>query len=133
MKYISILRGCVNLSRLDKLREALEGFGKTYYGNASPKTSDTWDYYVFRRTNLKKAGSGSDFIRRYTVAIVRENYIPENHEFEIIKAVEDKTGLRRADADIVYSYVFKGATDLVVEIAMITFAEPIKGCRINGE
>lgn len=121
------------MSRLDKIREALKEYGTTYYGNGTPDISDPWDYYVFRRANLKKAGSGTDFVRHYVVAIVKENYIPENHEFEIINAIKEKTGLRLAETDITYSYVYKGATNLVVEIAMITFAEPIKGRCINGE
>ena len=120
-----------NSSMLDKIRDTLQGFGKTYYGNANPKENEAWDYYVFRRSSLKKAGSsGTDFVRRYTVAIVKEDYIPEGHEFEVIKAVREATRMRLADIDITYSYTFKGATDFVVEVAMITFAETIKGCEV---
>lgn len=116
---------------LDKIREVLESFGKTYYGNAAPAIGEAWDYYVFRRVALKKSGAGgTDFRRHYVVAIVKEDYIPEGHEFEVIKAVREATRMRLADTDITYSYTFKGATDLVVEVAMITFSEPIKGCEI---
>lgn len=117
---------------LDKIRDTLETFGKTYYGNAAVKNGEPWDYYVFRRQALKKSGSGgTDFRRHYVVAIVKENYIPEGHEFEVIKAIRDAVPrLRLADMDITYSYTYKGATDLVVEVAMITFSEPIKGCEI---
>lgn len=120
------------MSTLDTIRETLEAFGNTYYGNANPENNEPWNYYVFRRYALKKAGSGSDFIRRYTVAIVKENYIPEGHEFEVINAIREKTRLKLADTDITYSYVFKGSTDLVVEIAVITFSEPLKGCKVIG-
>ena len=120
------------MSTLDSLRAALEPFGTTFYGNATLKNTETWDYTVFRRSTTKKAGSGSDFVRRYTVAIIRENFIPEGLEFEVIEAVKAKTKLKLADADITYSYVFKGQTDFVVEIALITFSEPLKGCRVNG-
>lgn len=117
------------MSMLDKIRDTLQEFGTTYYGNAIPKEGEPWDYYVFRRVLLKKSGkSGTDFVRRYAVAIVKENYIPEGHEFEVIKAVREATGLRLADVDTTYEYTFKGSTDLVVEIALITFAEPLKGC-----
>ena len=118
------------MSRLDLIRDALEPFGKTYYGKANPSESDTWDYYVFRRNVLKKATNGTDFLRRYTVAIVKEDYIPENHEFEIIKAIREKTKLKLADVDINYDYTFKGATDFVVEVCTITFTEPLKDCEI---
>lgn len=120
------------MSMLDTIRDTLQGFGETYYGNAYPKEGDPWNYYVFRRSILKKAGSGADFVRRYTVAIVKENYIPEGHEIEVINAIRAATKMRLADVDITYSYAFKGATDLVVEVALITFAEPIKGCNVNG-
>lgn len=120
------------MSMLDTIRDTLQDFGETYYGNAYPKESDPWDYYVFRRSILKKASNGTDFVRRYTVAIVKENYIPEGHEFEVINAIRAATKMRLADVDITYSYTFKGATDLVVEVALITFAEPIKGCSVNG-
>lgn len=119
------------MSMLDKIRSVLSDFGTTYYGKANPNITDEWNYYVFRRTNLKKKGAGgTDFTRCYTVAIVREDYIPENHEFEVIKTVREHTGLRLADTDIQYDYTFKGATDLVVEVAIITFAEPLKGCDV---
>lgn len=116
---------------LDKIREALEAFGKTYYGNATPANNDPWNYYVFRRAALKKSGAGgNNFRRHYTIAIVKENYIPEGHEFEVITAIQEKTKMRLADTDITYSYVMKGATDMVVEVALITFSEPIKGCEV---
>ncbi len=120
------------MSMLDKIREALKPFGVTYYGNATPANTDPWDYYVFRRSNLKKASNGVDFVRHYAVAIVKENYIPEGHEFEIIDAIRKATKMRLANVDITYSYVYKGQTDLVVEVALITFAEPLKGCGVNG-
>lgn len=119
------------MSMLDKIRDTLQDFGKTYYGKATPKENEAWNYYVFRRASIRKKGSGgTDFTRYYTVAIVKEDYIPEGHEFEVIKAICEKTRMRLADVDIAYDYVTRGATDLVIEVAMITFAEHLKGCEI---
>ena len=118
------------MSKLDQIRAVLEKFGATYYGNASPKVSETWDYTVFRRAELSKALN--DFVRKYTVAIVRESYIPENLEFEIIKAIIDETNLRLSETSADYSYVYKGSTDLVVEICVLTFFEPLKRCKVLG-
>lgn len=118
------------MSKLDQIRAVLEKFGATYYGNASPKVSETWDYTVFRRAELSKASN--DFVRKYTVAIVRESYIPENLEFEIIKAIIDETNLRLSETSAVYNYVYKGSTDLVVEICVLTFFEPLKRCKVLG-
>lgn len=118
------------MSKLDQIRAVLEKFGATYYGNASPEVSETWDYTVFRRAELSKALN--DFVRKYTVAIVRESYIPENLEFEIIKAIIDETNLRLSETSAVYNYVYKGSTDLVVEICVLTFFEPLKRCKVLG-
>ena len=118
------------MSKLDQIRAVLEKFGATYYGNASPEVSETWDYTVFRRAELSKALN--DFVRKYTVAIVRESYIPENLEFEIIKAIVDETNLRLSETSAFYSYVYKGSTDLVVEICVLTFFEPLKRCKVLG-
>lgn len=118
------------MSKLDLIREALKPFGKTFYGKANPKDGDEWNYYVFRRKRVKKkASTSTDYKRFYEVAIVKEDYIPENHEFEIINAIEKETKLKLADDDIVIDYTFKGSTDFVVEVAVITFAETIKGCE----
>ena len=121
------------MSKLDIIRETLEQFGKTYYGNADPEMTEPWNYTVFRRSELSKSTNASGFVRRYAIAIVRENYIPEGLEFDVIKAILNATNLRLADTAATYSYVYKGNTDLVVEVCLITFAEPIKGCPINGE
>ena len=119
------------MSMLDKIRDVLERRGTTYYGNATPDEREPWNYYVFRRVVLKKSGTGgTDFRRHYMVAIIKENYIPEGEEFEVIKEIREATKMRLADVDISYGYTHKGATDLVVEVAVITFSETIKGCEI---
>lgn len=115
------------MTKLDKIRNALQAFGKTYYGNADPDIKEPWNYYVFRRERLRKTGSANvGYARRYIVAIVKENYIPEGHEFEIIDAICEATGLKLADEEITYNYTFKGSTDLVVEVAIIPFVEALK-------
>lgn len=115
------------MSKLDKIRDALQPLGKTYYGNADPDINEPWNYYVFRRVRLRKTGTGNvGYARRYVVAIVKENYIPEGHEFEVIDAICEATGLKVAEEDITYSYTFKGSTSLVVEVAVIPFVEALK-------
>lgn len=121
------------MSKLDKIREALADFGKTYYGNADPNITDPWNYTVFRRSAISKAPNGQDFVRRYVVAIVRENYIPEGLEFEIVQAIQNATNLRASNTEATYSYVYKGNTDLVVEVCTLTFSEPLKRCKALGE
>lgn len=119
------------MSKLDVIKATLETFGITFYGNANVKNTEPWDYTVFRRSVIANAPNGTDFVRRYVVAIIRENYVPEGLEFEVVKAIQDATNLRVSEAS--YSYVFKGSTDMVVEICTITFTEPLKRCKVLGE
>lgn len=115
------------MSKLDKIRDVLNTFGKTYYGNADPDINEPWNYYVFRRVRLRKTDKANVAYKRvYIVAIIKENYIPEGHEFEIIEAITEATGLKVVDEDILYDYSFKGETSLVVEAAVIPFIEALK-------
>ena len=114
-------------SKLDIIRDTLNTFGKTYYGNADPDKKEPWNYYVFRRVRLRNTDKANVAYKRvYIVAIIKENYIPEGHEFEIIEAITEATGLKVVDEDILYDYSFKGETDLVVETAVIPFVEAFK-------
>lgn len=116
---------------LNKLKKALEQFNMpAYYGQSTHK-GNIWDYFVFKRSHTKKAGKSScDFLQYYQLAIIKEDYIPEGFEFEVIKAVIEATGLRLADSDFTYNYTLKNDTDLVVEVLIIEFVKTIKGCNI---
>lgn len=118
-------------SLLDAIRKELEKFGRVYYGLFPADLSVTWDHIVFRRTELRKKNQ-VDFARDYTVAIVKENYIPEGYEFQIIDALETNTKLRMSPNGAEYTYLFKGNTNLVVEILTLHFVEPIKRCSLDG-
>ena len=118
-------------SLLDAIRDVLTNFGTVFYGLAGAEPNEVWDYLVFRRTELRKKNQ-VDFARDYTVAIVKENYIPEGFDFLVIDAIETNTKLRLSQNGAEYSYLFKGNTNLGVEVLTLHFVEPIKRCSIDG-
>lgn len=115
-----------------EIKEALENLqiGPVKYGRMKSPPAD-WNYIVFARDRMKRTGTtGNDFNRYYTVAIVHEDYIPEDLEKSVIIAMKQVKGLRLANDDIQYDYMVKSNSDTVVEMAVITFTEPLKGYEV---
>ncbi len=116
---------------LNKIRAALETFDLPAHYGKVPKKADDWNYFVFNRARLKKSGTnGRDFNYYYRIGIIMENYIPEGFEIEVIKKITEATGMRLADGDILFEYVFKDNTELVCEMAVIYFTKAVKGCNV---
>lgn len=127
-------------SVLERIRRTLDGLlggdagmAGTYYGACNERELDHWNYFVFnRRVTTKRNGSRQDYQTFYEVHIVHEDYIPEGYVEAVVAALEaeDESGtkLRATDDDIRYDYVFKGNTDVVVEMATITVFHPSKRC-----
>lgn len=117
---------------IHKIKAELEklDMGPVKYGRIKSPPAD-WNYIVFSRDRMKKTGTtGNDFSRYYKVVIVHEDFIPENQEKAVIAAMKQIKGLRLANEDIQYDYMAKSSTDMVVEMAVITFVEPLKGYDI---
>lgn len=117
---------------LNKIKEALEQLdvGPVQYGRVR-NAPDLWNYVVFARDKLSRSGtSKTDFNRYYKVALVHEDFIPEGMEIEALKKLEEIPGLKQANIDIEYDYMIKKNSDTVVEMAVITFTEVLKGYKI---
>lgn len=117
---------------LTQIRESLEtlDYGKVMYGRVTGNP-DVWNYIVFGRDRMKKSGTtGNDFNRYYTVAIVHEDCLPENTEITLIQELTKIPGLKLANEDIQYDYMVKSDNKKVVEMAVITFTEVIKGYKV---
>lgn len=117
---------------LTKIRESLErlNYGKVMYGRVTD-VPEEWNYIVFGRDTMKKSGtSRNDFNRYYTVAIVHEDYLPMDGEIAVIRELEKIPGLKLANDDIQYDYMVKSGSQKVVEMAVITFTEIIKGYKV---
>lgn len=118
---------------LDGLLGGDAGMAGTYYGACNERELDHWNYFVFnRRVTTKRNTSRQDYQTFYEVHIVHEDYIPEGYVEAVVAALEaeDESGtkLRATDDDIRYDYIFKGNTDVVVEMATITVFHPAKRC-----
>ena len=68
----------------------------------------------------------------YEVHIIHEDAIPEGYLQTVIDALQAQddpgTKLKLTSDDIDYDYTFKGSTNMVVEIATLTFLHPEKRC-----
>ena len=69
------------------------------------------------KSNATKGGY-SDY---YSVHIIREEWIPEGFEIEVINKMLEIDGMRLAGNDAVYTYVPKPNTNIVVEMLSIDF------------
>lgn len=117
---------------LNVIRDKLKSLklGPVEYGRVNNDPNE-WNYVVFARRNMSRAGkSRNDLNRYYTVVIVHEDYIPEGTEVEVIKALTDIPGLHLAQDDIQYDYTVKRNSDTIVEMAVMTFYEVVKGYEV---
>ncbi len=127
-------------SVLNRIRDTLNGLKDgdvkmegVWYGACREKQLDNWNYFVFNRWKTTKNNqSRADFQTFYQVHVVHEDYIPEGYIETVIKALEEQAGpgtkLKATADDIPYNYIFKGNTNMVVEIATITVFHPEKRC-----
>lgn len=99
-----------------------------FYGMANEeKITDKWDYIVFMRKALSISDTRQGYTDRFTVAIIREDFIAEGLDMQVIEKMLEIPGMRLASADCPYSYVKKpNTTNVVVEILTIEFAKAKK-------
>ena len=107
-----------------KLQEVLN---PVYYGTAgNVENIDLWNYIVFWRDSTKRSTNNTSFTDYYTVAIIHENWVPDDLIEQIITNMESIRGVRLATSDIDFNYSRKPSTDAVIEIATLTFCCPRK-------
>ena len=118
---------------LNELRDKLEEIDENvFYGAAKDNdaTKNVWNYIVYGRDRMESNQNKTSFTFYYDVAIIREEYIPENLIEEVIAKVEE-CGLRLADASPEFEYEKKN-DDTVVEILVIHFCKAGKRMIDNG-
>lgn len=113
---------------LQKIEACLSEFElPVYYGRSFAKQNDDWNYIVFNRQSINKTGtSGCDMNYQYQVHIIMEDYIDEDFEIRVIKAIQEQTRLKLTGT-AQYNYVTKNNTDIVVEMLTLTFTRTSKG------
>ena len=99
--------------------------GAVYYGMCPETSLDTWNYFVFNRTQTEKASNRVDWQTHYSVSIIHEDYIPEGY-VETVKDALEAGGFRWKAEAVTYNYTLKGSTSVVVEIATINLVLPEK-------
>ena len=109
----------------NKLKEVEKN---VFYGMVDPSMKDEtlWNYIVFNRTTKKQNENKTGYTDVYSVHIIRENFIPEGFEEEVISKILEIAGMRLAGTDGVYTYVAKPSTDAVIEMFSIDFVKPKK-------
>lgn len=100
---------------------------KVYYGSADPEDNIAlWNYIVFLRDAIRRNTNSTNFSDYYTVAIVHENWVPQEMIDAVIEKVETIPGVRLAQSDIDFNYTRKPGTNAVIEVASIPFVHARK-------
>lgn len=93
-----------------------------YYGMVDESRKTTvWDYIVFNRSTISRSGNKTAATDRFDVHIIRENYVPDGMDTEVIKALSTIPGVRIAGSDCTFTYVQKPNTNIIVEMLTIPF------------
>lgn len=90
------------------------------------KQSPVWDCIVFGRSNIKYSSNKTSASDYFDVLIIRENYIPEGLDTEIIEALTSLDGVKLAGDTANFDYIQKPNTDTVVEMLTISFVRARK-------
>ena len=106
--------------------EELDPF--VYYGmmTKEPDEVPVWDYIVFNRVKLRSNTDKNSFSDVFAVHIIRENFIPEGFDVEVIAKMKEIPGVRLVGEDGTFNYMQKGKTDTVVEMLTLHFSRARK-------
>lgn len=108
---------------LNKMRTKLEELDpNVFYGMVDNKMRDTiWDYIVFDRVRLKCSANRTSYTDYFEVHIIRENYVPDGLDLQVIDKMLEIEGMRLASEDGRYNYIMKSGTNTVIEMLTLTF------------
>ena len=100
---------------------------KVFYGMVDNSVNETvWNYIVFNRTTLGFPANKTGASDYFDVSIIRENFIPEGIDTEIIQKLNALPGVRLAANDGEFNYVLKPNTNIVVEMLTLHFVRARK-------
>lgn len=92
-----------------------------FYGMVDKSMMETvWNYIVFNRTTIKHSTNLTSDTDYFDVHIIRENYIPDGLENDVIKKMREIPGVR-VSADSEFDYAAKPNTNIVVEMMTCHF------------
>ena len=100
---------------------------RVYYGMVDETVAKTvWDYIVFNRTTIKHSTNKTSDSDYFDVHVIRENYIPDGMEDEVIAKLREIPGVRLTGDDTDFTYVQKPNTNIVVEMMTMHFVRARK-------
>lgn len=113
---------------LDDIKNKLEEIEpKVYYGMVDGEARETaWNYIVFNRTKLNPSANKTGYSDLYDVHIIRENFIPEGVDLEVIRKMREIDGVKETSEGGTYNYVQKPNTNTVVEMLTLHFVRARK-------
>lgn len=98
-----------------------------YYGLVDDRQREmVWDYIVFNRSTIKRSTSKASATDYFDVHIIRENYIPDGIDDEVVEKLCALPGVKLSGSDSAFAYVQKPNTNIVVEMLTISFARARK-------
>lgn len=98
-----------------------------FYGMVDNSIRESiWDYIVFNRVSLAASANKTGYTDKFAVHIIRENYIPEGLDVEVINKMCEIDGMRLSGSDATYTYVEKPNTNTVVEMLSLEFIKARK-------
>ena len=93
-----------------------------YYGMVDESQAETfWNYIVFNRVSINHSANKTAATDRFEVHVIRENYIPDGLEDEVVSKLMEIPGVRLTSEDSTFDYVQKPNTNIVVEMITIPF------------
>lgn len=89
---------------------------------------EDWNYIVFGSEKWNKSGTNlQTFNRYYFVNVIAENYISDDMILTLIKKLEEISGFRLADVEMVVDYLKKDVDgNVVCEVIHLEFTKPLK-------
>ena len=118
-------------STLDKINEAVQTIGlPVYYGTATGiGKGQPWNYIVFGRENATGNANLTSITHNYSVAIVHEDFVPEDILDAVLDAMSTIPGMRW-QGEAIFDYMAKPGTTDIVELMVVRFqkAEKRHGC-----
>lgn len=114
---------------LNRIRDKLEEIdNNVFYGGAlGLDKSEPWNYIVFGRKSLRSSANRTSYSDVYEVDIVREEYIPEGLDMDVIEKLTNDLPLKLNGDEFQYSYMTKG-DGIVVEILALEFVKARRCC-----
>ena len=106
------------------LREIQE---PVFYGSADDVgNASLWNYIVFFRERRTRNQNNTGYTDYFTVAIIHENWVPDELIDAVIEKMEGLPGFRLANTDVSFDYTRKPGTNAVIEVATLTFSRARK-------